>query len=237
MTPLIPRNTTIPTRKSENFSTASDNQTSVEVHVLQGERPMARDNRTLGRFNLVGIPPAPRGTPQVEVAFDIDANGILNVSAKDVATSKQQQITITSSSGLSKDDVERMVREAEANAGEDARRRQEIELRNQVDALVYSTERALAEHGAKLAPAELGAVEQALNDARDALKSENADRMRRAQENLTRVSQTMAEAMQRQTAGGGAAGAGPSGRSSAGAPPEGDVVDAEFEDVDDRKAS
>jgi molecular chaperone DnaK len=236
MTPLIQRNTTIPTRKAETFSTASDNQTSVEVHVLQGERPMARDNRTLGRFNLVGIPPAPRGTPQIEVGFDIDANGILNVSAKDMASNKQQQITITSSSGLNKQDVDRMVKEAEANAGEDARRRQEIELRNQLDALVYSTERALAEHGAKLAPSELSTVEQALNDARDALKSDNADRMRRAQENLTRVAQTLAGAAQRQ-GGGGPGGPGPSAGPTEGAPRDGDVVDAEFEDVDERKAS
>ena len=159
---LIPRNTTIPTKKSEIFSTAADNQTAVDVHVLQGERPLAKDNRTLGRFHLVGIPPAPRGVPQIEVAFDIDANGILNVSAKDMATGKQQQITITASSGLSKQEVDRMVKEAEANASEDARRRQEIELRNQTDALVYSTERALAEHGAKLADAERASVEQAL---------------------------------------------------------------------------
>src|SRR5205809_1451513 len=143
-TKLIERNTTIPTRKSEIFSTAADNQTSVEIHVLQGERPMARDNRTLGKFRLEGIPAAPRGVPQIEVTFDIDANGILNVSAKDKASGKQQQITITASSGLSKSEVERMVREAEANASEDARRRQEIELRNQVDGLIYSTERTLA---------------------------------------------------------------------------------------------
>jgi molecular chaperone DnaK len=227
MTTLIPRNTTIPTRKSETFSTASDNQTSVEVHVLQGERPLAKDNRTLGRFNLVGIPPAPRGAPQIEVAFDIDANGILNVSAKDMASGKQQQITITSSSGLSKSDVERMVREAEANASEDARRRQEIELRNQVDALVYSTERALAEHGTKLAETERAAVEQALSEARDALKAEDAERIGRAQDALTRASQTLEAAASRPPANGGSR---PSG-----APGDGDVVDAEFKDVEDRK--
>jgi molecular chaperone DnaK len=228
MTTLIPRNTTIPTHKSETFSTASDNQTSVEVHVLQGERPLAKDNRTLGRFNLVGIPPAPRGTPQIEVAFDIDANGILNVSAKDLASGKQQHITITSSSGLSKADVDRMVREAEANASDDARRRQEIELRNQVDALVYSTERALAEHGTKLAEAERAAVEQTLSEARDALKAEDAERIRRAQDALTRASQTLAAAMNRQPSTGG-------GSQPSGAPGDGDVVDAEFKDVEDRK--
>src|SRR5438128_822753 len=161
MTVLIPRNTTIPTRKSELFSTAADNQTAVDIHVLQGERPLARDNRTLGRFRLDGIAPAPRGLPQIEVAFDIDANGILNVSAKDIATGKQQQITITASSGLAKSEVDRMVKEAEANASEDAKRRQEIELRNQTDSLVYTTERTLAEHGGKLSEADRQAVEQA----------------------------------------------------------------------------
>jgi molecular chaperone DnaK len=232
MTPLIPRNTAIPTRKSEIFSTATDNQTSVEVHVVQGERPLAKDNRTLGRFHLVGIPPAPRGTPQIEVGFDIDANGILNVSAKDLATGKQQQITITASSGLNKDEVERMVREAEAHAAEDTRRRKEIELRNQADALVYSTERALAEHGSKLTPAERAAVEQGLTEARDALKTEDAERIRRAHEGLTRISQTLAAAMSRPGQADG--GAGPQ---TPGAAPGDEVVDAEFRDVDDRKAS
>jgi molecular chaperone DnaK len=228
MTVLIPRNTTIPTKKSEVFSTASDNQTSVEVHVLQGERPLAKDNRTLGRFHLVGIPPAPRGLPQIEVTFDIDANGILNVSAKDLASGKQQQITITASSGLSKDEIERMVREAEANASEDARRRQEIELRNQTDSLVYSTERALSEHGAKLSEDDRRAIEQALNEAREALKAEDMERIRRAQEGLTRASHTLAEAMYRGTRSG-------PGPETSGGPAGGDVVDAEFEDTNDRK--
>src|SRR6185503_14881938 len=150
MTALIQRNTTIPTRKSETFSTATDGQTSVEVHVLQGERQMARDNRTLGKFHLDGIPPAPRGLPQIEVTFDIDANGILNVSAKDRATSKEQRIRIESSSGLSKDEVERMRRDAEAHAGEDKSRREVVELKNQADHLVYETEKQLKEHGDKL---------------------------------------------------------------------------------------
>jgi molecular chaperone DnaK len=228
MTVLIPRNTTIPTKKSEVFSTASDNQTSVEVHVLQGERPLAKDNRTLGRFHLVGIPPAPRGLPQIEVTFDIDANGILNVSAKDLASGKQQQITITASSGLSKDEIDRMVREAEANASEDARRRQEIELRNQTDSLVYSTERALSEHGAKLSEDDRRAIEEALNEAREALKAEDMERIRRAQEELTRASHTLAEAMYRETRSG-------PGPQTSGGPAEGDVVDAEFEDTSDRK--
>src|SRR5213593_2958055 len=188
MTVLIPRNTTIPTRKSEIFTTAADNQTSVEVHVLQGERPLAKDNRTLGRFHLTGIAPAPRGVPQIEVAFDIDANGILNVSAKDNATGKQQNITITASSGLTKDEIDRMVKEAETNAAEDSKRKQEIEVRNQTDSLVYSTERTLGEHGAKLGEADRKAIDDALAEAREALKGEDLERMKRAQENLTRAS-------------------------------------------------
>jgi molecular chaperone DnaK len=231
MTVLIPRNTTIPTRKSEIFTTAADNQTAVDIHVLQGERPLARDNRTLGRFRLEGIAPAPRGVPQVEVAFDIDANGILNVSAQDKATGKQQQITITASSGLSKQDVERMVKEAEAHASEDAQRRQEIELRNQTDALVYSTERSLAEHGPKLSGNERGTVEQALAETRDALKADDLERIRRAQEALTAAARTLAEAAYRQAQGNGPGGSPPSGE-----PKDGDVVDAEFEDTDPRKA-
>jgi len=232
MTVLIPRNTTIPTKKSEIFTTATDNQTAVDVHVLQGERPLARDNRTLGRFRLEGIPPAPRGLPQIEVTFDIDANGILNVSAQDKASGKQQQITITASSGLSKSEVERMVREAEANASEDARRRQEIELRNQVDGLIYSTERTLAEHGGKLSGPDRTVIEQALNEAREAVKGEDAQRMRKAQDNLTRVSQMLAEAAAR--GGPTEPGAGPQG--AAGGGQDGEVIDAEFKDADDRKA-
>src|SRR5512138_351825 len=173
MTTLITRNTTIPTRKSETFSTAADSQPSVEVHVLQGERPMARDNRTLGRFHLVGLPPAPRGVPQVEVTFDIDANGILNVSARDKATSKQQNITITASSGLTKDEVERMKKEAEAHAAEDAKNREAIEAKNQCDSLVYSTERTLREHGDKIPAEDKQTIEAAMTEARDALKSED----------------------------------------------------------------
>jgi len=231
MTVLIPRNTTIPTRKSEIFSTAADNQSSVDIHVLQGERPLARDNRTLGRFRLDGIAPAPRGLPQIEVTFDIDANGILNVSAKDIATGKQQQITITASSGLAKEEVDRMVKEAEAHASEDAQRRQEIEQRNQADSLVYTTERTLAEHGAKLSENERHAVEQALNEAREAIKGDDIERIRRAHESLTQASRTLADAMYRQTTSGPAGG--PQG---SGQPPQGDVVDAEFKDADDRKS-
>ena len=233
MTPLITRNTTIPTKKSENFTTAADSQTSVEVHVLQGERPMARDNRTLGKFHLVGIPPAPRGVPQVEVTFDIDANGILNVSAKDNATGKQQNITITASSGLTKDEVERMVKDSEANAAEDAKRKEEIEVRNHTDSLVYSTERTLSEHGAKLAEADRKAVDDALAEAREALKGEDLDRMKRAQEGLTRASHKLAEVMYREAQSAQQGGAKPEG--PAGGPKEGEVVDAEFEDLGDKK--
>src|SRR5881398_2330656 len=192
-TPMIPRNTTIPTRKTETFSTAADSQTSVEVHVLQGERPLAAQNRTLGRFHLDGIPPAPRGLPQVEVTFDIDANGILNVSAKDTATGKQQNITITASSGLTRDEIDRMVKDSESNAADDTKRRQEIEVRNQTDSLVYSTERTLGEHGSKLPEADRKAVEDALAEAREALKGEDVERMKRAQDGLSRASHKLAE--------------------------------------------
>jgi molecular chaperone DnaK len=237
MTTLIPRNTTIPTRKSEVFTTAADSQTSVEVHVLQGERPMARDNRTLGRFHLVGIPPAPRGVPQVEVTFDIDANGILNVSARDKATGKQQAITITASSGLTKDDVERMVKDADAHAGEDAKRREEIEARNQADSLVYSTERTLGEQGAKLAESDRKAIEEALGEAKEALKGEDVERIKRAQEKLMQASHKLAEILYREAQSktpGGASGA-PEGGPAAGGPKEGEVVDADFEDLGDKK--
>jgi len=234
-TVLIPRNTTIPTKKSEVFTTAADSQTSVEVHVLQGERQMARDNRTLGRFHLVGIPPAPRGVPQIEVTFDIDANGILNVAAQDKATGKQQNITITASSGLTKDEIERMVKDAQAHAAEDATRKQEIEVRNQTDSLVYSTERTLSEHGAKLAEADRKAVEEALAAAREALKSEDVERMKGAQETLTRASHKLAEIMYREAQAQSPGGA-PGGDSrAASGPKEGEVVDADFEDLGDKK--
>src|SRR5947208_662116 len=228
MTPLITRNTTIPTKKSETFTTAADSQTSVEVHVLQGERPMARDNRTLGKFHLIGIPPAPRGVPQIEVTFDIDANGILNVSAKDTATGKQQNITITASSGLTKDEIDRMVKEAEANAAEDTKRKQEIEVRNQTDSLVYSTERTLADHGSKLAEADRKAIDDAMAEAREALKSEDLERMKRAQESLTRASHKLAEIMYREAQAQGQPGApGAQQSQSPTGPKAGEVVDAD----------
>src|SRR5947199_443754 len=228
-TVLIPRNTTIPTKKSEVFTTAADSQTSVEVHVLQGERQMARDNRTLGRFHLVGIPPAPRGVPQIEVTFDIDANGILNVAAQDKATGKQQNITITASSGLTKDEIERMVKDAQAHAAEDATRKQEIEVRNQTDSLVYSTERTLSEHGAKLAEADRKAVEEAVAEARKAMEGEDAAALKSAMDRLTGLSHKLAESLYKSAPPpGGGTGSAP----GAGSPPRSDggpdVVDAEF---------
>jgi molecular chaperone DnaK len=239
MTTLIQRNTTIPTKKTETFTTAADSQTSVEVHVLQGERPMARDNRTLGKFHLVGIPPAPRGVPQVEVTFDIDANGILNVSAKDTATGKQQNITITASSGLTKDEIDRMMKEAEAHSAEDSKRKQEIEIRNQADSFVYSTERTLAEHGAKLPEEERKAIDAALGEAKEALKGEDYERIKRAQEALTTASHKLAEVMYREAQAGQQGGprsdAAGSAESRPGGPKEGDVVDAEFEDLGEKK--
>jgi molecular chaperone DnaK len=237
MTRLIEANTTIPTKKAEVFTTASDSQPSVEVHVLQGERPMARDNRTLGRFHLDGIPAAPRGTPQIEVTFDIDANGILNVSARDKATGRQQNITITASSGLSKDEIDRMKREAEANAGEDAKRREEIEARNQADSLAYSTERTLREQGDKVPAEDKAAIEAAIAEVREALKGEDLGRIERAQQELTKASHKLAETMYREAQGKGQAQDSASGpqAGAGGAPGKGDVVDAEFEDLGDKK--
>jgi molecular chaperone DnaK len=242
-TPMIPRNTTIPTKKTETFSTAADSQTSVEVHVLQGERPMATQNRTLGKFHLTGIPPAPRGVPQIEVTFDIDANGILNVTAKDTATQKDQKITITSSSGLSKDEVERMAKEADAHAAEDKAARDSIEAKNQLDSMVYNIEKMLKEHGDKISGSERGDVENALADAKKALESNDKAQMDKAREALTTASHKLAEQMYKaaQPQGGapGAPGAGP----TPGASPGGDgqakkdegVIDAEYVDVEDKK--
>src|SRR5205814_2850554 len=184
MTTLIPRNTTIPTRKSEIFSTASDDQTSVEVHVLQGERSLARDNRTLGKFHLVGLPPAPRGVPQIEVTFDIDANGIVNVSAKDLGTGKEQKITITASSGLAKDEVDRMMREAESHAEDDRKRREEIETRNRADQAVYAAEKMVQDMGDKLQGPDKAAVESAIEELRKAVSSNDTAAMQRAMEGL-----------------------------------------------------
>jgi molecular chaperone DnaK len=240
MTTLIPRNTTIPTRKSETFSTAADNQTSVEVHVLQGERPLARDNRTLGRFQLVGIPPAPRGVPQVEVTFDIDANGMVNVSAKDLGTGKEQKITITASSGLSKDEVERMMKDAESHAEEDRKRREEIETRNRADQAVYAAEKMVQDMGDKLGASDKAAVESAIESLKNAMNANDIAAMTRAMEQLTQAQHKAAEALYKQ-AGSGAAGPSPgegagasSGAGAAGAPGSGagDVIDAEVVEED-----
>src|SRR5947209_948776 len=193
MTTLIPRNTTIPTRKSEMFSTAADNQTSVEVHVLQGERPMARDNRTLGRFHLTGLPPAPRGVPQIEVTFDIDANGIVNVSAKDMATQKEQKITITASSGLSKDEVDKMMKEAESHAEEDRKRKEEIETRNHADQAVYQAEKTIRDAGDKLPPSDRAPMESAIDELKKANERNDTAEMKRAMEGLTSAQHRAAE--------------------------------------------
>src|SRR5436305_2586936 len=233
-TKLIERNTTIPTRKSEIFSTAADNQTSVEVHVLQGEREMARDNRTLGKFHLVGIPAAPRGVPQVEVAFDIDANGIAHVSAKDLGTGKEQKITITASSGLNDSDIDRMVKEAESHRSEDQERRRQVEARNKLDTLLYQTEKTYDEHKEKLGPDEKGELERAIAEAKKALEGEqSASDLEAVAERLTKASHKLAEVMYRQQQGGGGAGpaGGPAAPGAAGASGAGasdEVIDAEY---------
>ncbi|HEV8344963.1 MAG TPA: molecular chaperone DnaK [Vicinamibacterales bacterium] len=240
MTTLIGRNTTIPTRKSEIFSTASDNQTSVEVHVLQGERSMSRDNRTLGKFHLVGLPPAPRGVPQIEVTFDIDANGIVNVQAKDLGTGKEQKITITASSGLSKDEVDRMMREAESHADEDKKRRDEIELRNRADQAVYGAERMLKDTGDKLGASERAAIESAMETVKTASAGTDASAIQRALDELTSAQHKAAETLYRQQAAGAGASAGSTGGGNGGAgrassapggeQKSGDVIDAEVVD-------
>ena len=238
-TKLIERNTTIPTRKSEIFSTASDNQTSVEVHVLQGERPMATDNRTLGKFHLVGIPPAPRGMPQVEVTFDIDANGIVNVSAKDMGTGREQKITITASSGLSKDEIDRMMRDAESHSADDARKREEIEARNRLDGLVYQMEKTLNDNREKVG-AVASEVESAIADAKKALAEGGVERLNNAFNQLQSASHKLAEALYQQTgtAGGEQAAddqASAAGASSGTAGADDNVIDAEYVDVDENK--
>jgi molecular chaperone DnaK len=240
-TAMIPRNTTIPTKKTETFSTAADNQTEVEVHVLQGERPMAAQNRTLGKFKLGGLPPAPRGVPQIEVTFDIDANGILNVTAKDNATGKDTRITITSSSGLSKDEVDKMAKEAEAHASEDKEKREEIEARNSLDGMVYNIEKMLKDSGEKVAAADKTDVEAALADAKKTLEgAPSVAELKSAQDKLTHASHKLAEAMYKANAASATAASGPSDGSGAGSSggdtkKEGDVIDAEYVDVEDKK--
>jgi len=235
-TKLIERNTTIPTRKSETFSTAADNQTSVEVHVLQGERSMAKDNRTLGKFHLVGIPPAPRGVPQVEVTFDIDANGIVNVSAKDLGTNKEQKITITSSSGLSKEEIQKMSKDAEAHSEEDRKYREEVEAKNKADGMVYATEKTLKENRDKISEADAKSIEAALEDCRRAISEGGTEQINRAVEQLNSASHKLADALYKQA--GAQSGGGPESGSSAESgtkPAEGEVIDAEYVDVDDKK--
>ena len=234
LTKLIDRNTTIPTRKSETFSTAADNQTSVEVHVLQGEREMAGANRTLGRFHLVGIPPAPRGMPQIEVTFDIDANGIVNVSAKDKGTGKEQQITITGSGGIDKSEIERMVEDAKAHSEEDRKRREVVDARNQLDSLVYGTEKNLAEHRDKLSESDVGEIESAIADAKKGMEAEDAAAMAAASERLTQASHKLAQAIYEQTSAESAQPPPPPGGPEGGAEGgDADVIDADFVDVDD----
>jgi molecular chaperone DnaK len=240
-TVLIPRNTTIPTRKTETFSTASDNQTSVEVHVLQGERPMARDNRTLGKFHLDGIPSAPRGVPQIEVTFDIDANGIVNVSAKDKATSRAQHITITASSGLSENEIKRMVDDAQKYEAEDKARREAIDARNQLDSLVYNTQKLVDDNRDKLPEAERVGVEEELRRAKDVLdknkEATDAAPLRQSIEDLQKAAHKLAEVMYRQAGAGAGAGPGNGEPEAAEANANADkakaakdVIDAEFEE-------
>jgi len=239
MTKLIERNTTIPTSKKEIFSTAADSQTTVDIHVLQGEREFARDNRTLGRFQLAEIPPAPRGIPQIEVAFDIDANGILNVSAKDLGTGKQQSIAIKSSSGLHEEEIKKMKKEAETHAAEDKKKREVVDLKNQADQLIYSTEKTLKEHGGKVSSETRSNIENAINNLKEAIKGDDAGAIRKAIENLGDTSQELGRKLYEEAAKKQASSSGP-GRAGPTPPPEGevkrkggdDVIDAEFEAKD-----
>ncbi len=237
MTRLIERNTTIPSRKSEIFSTAADNQTSVEIHVLQGEREMAGDNRTLGKFHLVGIPSAPRGMPQIEVTFDIDANGIVNVSAKDTGTGKEQQITITASSGLNKDEIDKMVKEADLHSEEDKKKREEIEIRNQADSLIYTTEKTLRENQEKLSEDERKQIEDALAETKQAMEDGDVTRLKESMDRLTKASHKLAEIMYKQSQGTAAAAEEEEEEQTGSKAAEDDIVDAEFEDGDKRKES
>jgi molecular chaperone DnaK len=240
MTKLIERNTTIPTRRTEVFTTAEDNQPSVEIHVLQGERDMANFNKTLGKFQLVDLPPAPRGVPQIEVTFDIDANGIVHVSAKDRATGKEQSMTITGQSSLSKDSISQMIKDAEAHAEEDRKRREEAETRNRAENLVYQTEKLVREQGDKLSSDEKSAVETRLADLKEALNGDDMDEISSRTETLMNASQEFTQKLYQQAAQGdssGAAGGGSTGgESGSSAPNDDDVVDAEIVDDDEGKA-
>jgi molecular chaperone DnaK len=234
------RNTTIPTRKSQIFSTAADNQTAVSIHVLQGEREMANQNRTLGRFDLVGIPSAPRGVPQIEVTFDIDANGIVHVSAKDMGTGKEQKIRIESSSGLSEDEINRMVQDAEVHADEDKREREKIEVRNEADSLIYSTEKSLKDYGDKVGEADRKAIQTALDDLKGSLETASTEDLRAKIQTLTQASHKLAEEMYKNTGAGQAAegggpeeAAGTAGEQGSAAGGSGNVEDVDYEVVDD----
>jgi molecular chaperone DnaK len=234
-TKLIERNTTIPTRKSEIFTTAADGQTQVEIHVLQGEREMAQYNKTLGRFHLTDIPPAPRGVPQIEVTFDIDANGIVNVSAKDLGTGKEQKIVITGSGQLTQEEIQRMIKEAEQHAEEDKRKRQEAEIRNNADSLVYQVEKLLREHGGKLPADERSKIENAIKEVKSAIEANNIDRIKSATENLQQASYKLSEILYQQSARQ-AGSAGASGADTAGGQQatgtDGEVIDADFRQAD-----
>jgi molecular chaperone DnaK len=230
-TPLIERNTAIPVRKSEIFTTAADGQTTVEIHILQGERPLAKDNRSLGRFHLTGIPPAPRGVPQIEVTFDVDANGILNVTAKDLATGNQQSITITGSTNLTKEEIDRMIKEAEEHAEEDRRRKEEIDLRNSADSLLYTVQRTLDQLGDKVPPSEKAEVTRAMEELRGALKGQDLNLIRQKMDALQRASFRVSQILYQQAssqAGAQSAGGGPTQTP----PPPGDggVIDADFKE-------
>jgi len=235
---VIQRNTTIPTRKSKIYSTADDSQTQVEIHVLQGERPMAHDNRTLGRFHLVGIPPAPRGIPQIEVTFDIDANGILHVSAKDLGTGREQKIQITASSGLNEEEIQKMVRESEQNAEEDQKRKQEVESRNRLDSLIYSTQKLLEDNKEKVGETHRTDLEKAISEAKKALEGGSREAMDNAFDQLTKASHRLAEEIYRAASPGASApGSEPQGPQAAGQAAEGDVVDAEYVDVESKPSN